>query len=341
VEGLDVKDDESRRPARILLVTPAPPGSRHGNRVTAERWAGILGELGHETAIAEAWRGEPCDLLVALHARRSAPSVVRWRRERPEAPLVVALTGTDLYLDLPEHAEVLEALAAADRIVVLQTLALEALPSGLRGKARVIYQSASPPPPGAAPPPLPDGLPPLGARFEVCLLAHLRDVKDPLLGVRALRRLAQGSRVRLLHAGGALEPAWAAAASQEARENPRYLWLGEVPREQGLALLARCRLLLLTSRAEGGATAVTEALALGVPVLSTAIAGSEGMLGQGYPGYFPVGDEAALAALISRAESDEGFYRALAAWCAERREITLPERERESWRSLLAELASG
>src|SRR4051812_1016115 len=82
---------------KIILATPAPPGSRKGNRITAVRWARFLRQLGHRIAVREEYRGEPCDLLIALHARRSFASIERFRETHPGAPLIVALTGTDLY----------------------------------------------------------------------------------------------------------------------------------------------------------------------------------------------------------------------------------------------------
>src|SRR5437667_10979147 len=115
---------------RICIVVPAPPRSKSGNRVTATRWATILRRLGHGVAVKTAWRGERCDLLVALHARRSAASIRRWRRERPSAPLVVALTGTDQYVDLPRGSRTVAAsLDAATRIVALQPMSRAALPA--------------------------------------------------------------------------------------------------------------------------------------------------------------------------------------------------------------------
>src|SRR5438270_9091003 len=85
---------------KIFMACPAPPHSRKGNRVTAVRWARFLKELGHRPTIGQEYEGAPCDLLVALHARRSYPAVAAFRRLHPHQPLVVALTGTDLYRDL-------------------------------------------------------------------------------------------------------------------------------------------------------------------------------------------------------------------------------------------------
>jgi glycosyltransferase involved in cell wall biosynthesis len=103
-------------------------------------------------------------------------------------------------------------------------------------------------------------------------------------------------------------------------------------------VLAGCRLLSLTSELEGGANVISEAVAAAVPVVSSRIAGSIGLLGEDYPGYFPVGDTEALAHLLQRAETDAEFYRSLQAACSRARTLIDPARERRSWRELLAEL---
>lgn len=314
----------------VCLVTPAPPRSHNGNRVTALRWAGILRGLGHAVEVTEAYDGCAADLLVALHARRSAASVARFRAERPQARLVLALTGTDVYRDLDDSAQARRSVELADRLVVLQPLAAGRLPAPLRDRVRVIYQSVPSIPPVA---PAADG-------FQVAVLAHLRRVKDPFRAAEAVRLLPAASAVRVVHLGAPLEGGMAGRARAETDANPRYRWLGEAPREEALRVLAASRLLVLTSELEGGANVVSEALAAGVPVLSSRIDGSVGLLGPDYPGYFPVGDAAALARLLRRAETDDGgLYGELAARCAARAELVDPARERAAWAALLDELA--
>jgi glycosyltransferase involved in cell wall biosynthesis len=144
--------------------------------------------------------------------------------------------------------------------------------------------------------------------------------------------------VRVLQVGGALSDDLAEQAQAEEAGNPRYRWLGERKRSQALRLLARCRLLALTSELEGGANVISEALVLGVPVVSSRIAGSLGLLGTDYAGYFPFGDTQALADLLGRAETDRAFYDTLYAQGAQRRPLFEPAHERQSWHELLQEL---
>lgn len=313
---------------RIVLATPAVRGSHKGNRVTAVRWAGHLRALGHHVVLAEGWDGRPCDVLVALHATKSHPSVARYRARLPAAPLVVGLAGTDLYQDLPASEEARRSLDLATRVTVLQPLGLEQLPPHVRAKARVLIQSARHAPP----------VPPPAGVLQACLLAHLRAVKGPFLAADAVRRLRPGSRWRVAHLGAALDAGAAERARAEMARSARYEWHGDRPRREALGVLAGSAVLLVTSRLEGGSNAVSEAIAAGVPILSTRVDGSVGVLGPAYPGFFPVGDAAALAALLARAEDEPGFLEALRARVDALRPLVEPAREREGWRALLAEV---
>ncbi len=321
---------------KICLVTPAPDESRCGNRVTAERWSRILRELGHETFVRERWDGEACNLLIALHARKSASSIDRYLEAGSGAPLIVCGTGTDLYADPDLSAIAARSFARATRIVVLQPEAIHALPAETRERARTVFQSA----PSAGPPLAVDTED--ADVFQVCALGHLREVKDPFLLADALRLLPASSRVRAVQAGAPIDAGTRERALRETADNPRYGWLGELSHAEAQDVLRGSRLLILTSRAEGGANVVSEALAAGVPVISTRIAGTIGLLGDDYPGLFPVGEAPALAALLQRGESEPAFMTRLSRWCEDRSDLVRPERERDAWRRLLQEiLAAG
>lgn len=314
----------------IGIINPVPQ-LRGGNRVTALRWAWVFRKLGWRVFQEESWSGRACDLLVALHGRRSNSSVVRFRRAHPDLPLVVAATGTDVYSDVPDSGEARESFGLASRIVVLQPLSVEMLPEETRARARVVYQSVSLPIKQTAK--APDA-------FEVCTIAHLRPVKDPLRPALAARLLPKSSKIRIVHCGGLIDQFMQKELDQELRENPRFRWLGDRPRTEVLEALARSRLFVSSSRHEGGANAVSEALALGVPILATRIPGTLGLVGEGYPGTFEVGDTQGLADLMLRAENDAEFYRTLEKACRARAYLTDPAQEIESWREILKELMS-
>src|SRR5215467_10109578 len=239
VGGIPHLPPQPRR-VKIILVTPAPAGIHTGNRTTADRWARLLGELGNPVRILPDWSGEPCDLLIALHARRSFPAIQRFRQQHADAPLIVALTGTDLYGDL-NSAEARTSLELASRIVVLQELGTQAVPESVRGKVRVIYQSAE------------LTIPPARSSescFQVCVLAHLRAVKDPLRLAYAARELPPSSRIQVKHAGAMLDPEFAPQLETELARNSRYQWLGPLGHDDAMDLLAHSHMLVLTSRLE-------------------------------------------------------------------------------------------
>lgn len=312
--------------ARICIVTPAAANARNGNRHTAARWAAMLRSAGHRVSIARRWgekgrQGERCDLLIALHALYSHDSVRRYREARPRAPLVVALTGTDLYRDLPRSREARRSLELADGVVTLQSEALKSLPPSIRRKASVVHQSSATR--------LRRAQRSRGSRFRIAVVGHLRKVKDPFRAVLAVSTLAD-PRIELVHIGGALEPGYEAQARRWEKREPRYRWLGSLPHARTLGWLAKSDLLVHSSVMEGGANVIVEAARIGVPVLASRMPGNIGMLGSRYPGYFPVHDEAALARLIGRSMADSRFYRELIVEMQNRRILFAPAEERRS-----------
>lgn len=302
---------------KICLITPAPSGSRLGNRHTALRWAAMLRQSGHRVNVQVTWDGQPADAMLALHARRSAASIARFHAAQPRAALIVALTGTDIYHDIQLDAAAQHSLALASRLIVLQDQALAELPPALRAKTCVVYQSAATQPRRA----------PLKRDFEVCVVGHLRPEKDPFRAVAALHLLPAATRIRIHQLGQALDANLAAQAQHWMQREPRYRWLGERPHGEVIRQLARAPLMVISSQMEGGANVICEAVAVGTPVIASAIAGNIGMLGADYAGYYPLGDSAALAAQLGRAACDPAWLAQLAAQCAARRTLFLPHAE--------------
>ena len=318
---------------RVRLVTPAPRGSRAGNRATANRWAAILRRLGHRVKVSTDYHGEPADLMVGLHAWRSANAIARFHAAYPDRPLVVVLTGTDAYRFIHSHRETtLASLDMADHIVGLHELVGNVLPERLRGKLRVIVQSARPL----------QRRQPARRSFRVCFAGHLREEKDPLRPACAVRGLPPESRIRVEAYGGAHTDDWAAAAQEEMRINPRYRWHGEIPHAELRRVYSRSHLLVLPSVMEGGANVISEAVMADLPVIASDIEGSVGLLGAGYPGYYRVQNTGALRERLLRAESDAGYYAELVAACAARRHLFTPQQEHAGWERLMEDIqASG
>ena len=323
---------ENTGTARIALVTPAGPTRRTGNRISGGRWARILRASGHRVTALDRYDHERCDLLIALHAKRSHPSIKQFRRLHPDKPLVVVLTGTDLYRDIHVDEDSRESLRLATRLVVLQRKGLDELAPELHEKTRVIYQSApaSPGQPGNP-----------EKEFTVAVVGHMRPEKDPFRTVMAARSLPRTSRIRVVHIGAAFGDGFLRRAEREAERNPRYRWLGELPHWKTRQLMARSHILSITSRMEGSSNVLCEALASGVPVAASRISGLMGTLGDDYPGYYELGDTAGLKRLLLRAENDPPFYESLARHCAEVAPLVNPEREIRTWQGLIREVMTG
>ena len=304
---------------RITIVSPAAASDNNGNWQTASRWARFLGKA-YRVQVAGSWpipdQPEP-DLLIALHARRSAVALAAFCERHPDKPSILALTGTDLYRDIDTVPEAQASLEHASALVVLQEAGLERLPPPLRAKARVIYQSA----PALLPAPAGNK-----RHLDICMIGHLRPEKDPQTFMHAAQ-LATHPRLRLLHIGGALDPALAEAARNTEQATPRYRWRGPMSHAATRQRLKRCSAMVIASHMEGGANVIIEAVTSGVPVLASAIDGNRGMLGNDYAGYFPPGDAAALARLLDRIASDPAFDALLRRQCAARAPLFSPAAE--------------
>ena len=326
---------------RIGIVTPAPARSRYGNRITALRWAKILRRLGNRVSILETYDGKSYDLLVALHALKSHRSIINYRQLNPDPPVIVALTGTDLYHDIRTNHLARQSLDLATRIVVLQPKAIAELRPKWQAKTRVIYQSVEHPQPGSAGKSAKVNANKARARFfDVCVIGHLRTVKDPFRAAMASRLLPDSSKIRILQVGEAMTAAMAKKARKEMNVNKRYQWLGEQSQMRARRILSKSSICVLSSRMEGGANILSEAIAACVPVLASRIDGNVGILGPDYPGYFAVGDTRQLAQLLTRAETSVAYVAKLKACIGRLAFLTEPASEERAWSDLIGELVA-
>jgi putative glycosyltransferase (TIGR04348 family) len=307
----------------LTIITPALADANNGNWQTARRWQTFLrGQFRVEVRVD--WRVEDGfagdaqmlpDAMIALHARRSAGSIERFAATG--RPVAVVLTGTDLYRDIRTDPSAQRSLRLARRLICLQARGPQALPPSVRDRAVVIPQSA----PALTP------QPPRRRTWDLLLVGHLRPEKDPMTAVRALARLPDPA-LRLIHVGDVRDPGLGAEFAAAARADSRIVPLGARPHARTRALIRRGRVLLLPSLMEGGANVLIEAATSGVPVLASRIDGSVGLLGDDYAGWFEVGDDAGLAALIARCRDEPAFLERLRAQCAERAPGFAPGRER-------------
>lgn len=316
----------------IGIITPAAPKSLNGNRATAQRWADFLIELGHKVSITMAWDGTEYDLMVALHAWRSAESIAKFKAKFPNKPIILAMTGTDLYRFIHSHPEpTLASIYAADKLVTLHRLAANVLPESVQDKVQVIHQSAIPIENTS-----PETKNCSENTFDICVVGHLREEKDSMRVAYAVRDLPASSNIRILHYGKAHNEEWAKYAEDEMKTNSRYQWFGEVSHNEVREAYRCCKLMVLPSIMEGGANVISEAAVVGLPVIASDIDGSVGLLGDDYAGYFPVKNEKVLREVLLRVENDKSFIDKLKLQCNERARLFSVDAERLAWADLLA-----
>lgn len=315
---------------KISLVTPAGKQSRAGNRTTAVRWSRLLAQIGHRVDLSEESDGNGADMMIAVHAWRSAKSIRAFSERNPGKPLIVLLAGTDIYRFQHSHPdETLGSMERATQLVCLHDLVNRAIPKKFGKKLHVIHQSS---------PPLTMKRQPSTRWFEVCVAGHLRAEKDSLRTAYAARLVPADSHLRVVHLGRANDSTWARDARAEVADNPRYVWRGEVPGWQVRRQFARSHAMVISSVMEGGANIVSEAIVCDVPVIASRIDGNIGLLGADYEGYYPAKDEAALAALLQRAENEPAFLKTLSRQCRAKKNLFTPASEKAAWKALLKDI---
>lgn len=319
----------------MLIVSPAAPGANNGNERTAARWRTMLADAFDARIVSSQadLSRERADLLVALHARKSAAAIAAWAARKPRKPIAVVLTGTDLYQDIAGDAQARHSLDVADRLVVLQELGVQALPGQQRRKAVVIVQSATTMSPALK----------SDARLDAVMVGHLRAVKAPRVLFEAARLLQADEGITITHIGDAhAEPALGDEARELARACPHYRWLGALAHAPTRERIRDAHVLVHASMLEGGAHVVIEAICSGTPVIASRIPGNVGLLGDDYGGYFEPGDAPGLVRLLrecrqSQARPD-GLLETLALQCEDRVPLFHPVREAQALHALVEQL---
>jgi putative glycosyltransferase (TIGR04348 family) len=307
---------------RVVIVSPALADANNGNWQTARRWQKLL--TAHSARIVRQWpdaQAKGDQVMLALHARRSADSVQAWHQRHGQRGLGVVLTGTDLYRDIGHDTQAQNSLDLAHSLVVLQALGIQSLPAVHQAKARVVFQSTG----------QRQTLTKTARHLRVVMVGHLRDEKDPLTLMAAARLLPQTSGILIDHIGAPLDTQLALAAQGTQAHCPHYRWLGALPHAQTLQRIQRAHLLVHCSRMEGGAHVLMEAMCSGTPVLASRIDGNVGLLGEDYAGLFEPGNAQALAHLLLACrtpQTGQALVAHLGHQCALRAPLFEPSAER-------------
>jgi glycosyltransferase involved in cell wall biosynthesis len=354
-----IQPSQSPQPIRphVVIVSPALAEANNGNWQTANRWQKML-SVNFHCRIVKTWPDKFANqdnVMLALHAKKSAESIAAWHAQHGSARLAVVLTGTDLYRDIQTDVAAKGSLAMASRLVVLQSRAVLALPAEHQAKTTVIFQSTT------AQPSIEKMGQKTAQHLRALMVGHLRDEKSPDTLFAAASWLASSDAgkdganadvavpgvdaselsadIYIDHIGASLDAALGRAAAATALACPHYRWLGAMPHAATRRAIARAQVLVHASKMEGGAHVIMEAACSGTPVLASRIDGNVGMLGEDYAGYFEVGDAHQLATLLLECRRTQnetnGLLAKLAAQIALRAPLFAPEHESNKLMSLL------
>jgi len=258
---------------RVAIVSHALNQPSRGNYATVQRWrrhaAGVDLLLvppdpgRHFDPVPDVFHG-----YHALHGGVVARALAR----RHARPLVISLGGTDLLALLeksPGHEEIGGVLRDADVV----TGAFDEFGVLLRGIVRhYVTVPRGVEVVGAPSPKPPDG------SLSVLLPSGLREVKDPLLAIAMARTLhRRGLPVTLRIVGPVLSDSYAARV-HAAAAGFDFISIGEVEHERMDEAYRASDVVWNTSRAEGGANALLEALAAGCAVFARDVIGNREML---------------------------------------------------------------
>ena len=301
----------------VRLVAPLPLGLAGARRVPA---------------LARLLRRER---PAVFHAHMSSPVACKWGLAAAVLARVPAVLGTvQVGAYEPPHRSAywqLRALArGVDRYLAVSREIAAELTDRLgwpAEKVEVVYNAVEIERVAvAAPPGLREQLG--GSATQPLVLTPAR--LNPQKGLRVLlEAVAEVPGALFLLAGDGPERASLEAEAGRLGVADRVRFLGR--REDVPQLLAACDVFALPSLYEGSSLAVLEAMAAGIPIVSSAIGGTDELIEDGRSGLLvPPGDAKALAAALRRSLGDEELRGSLAARARERVEAGLTREQMAS-----------
>jgi glycosyltransferase involved in cell wall biosynthesis len=313
---------------RIALACPYTLPFHCGNSILAERLRNGLHSRGYDVAIFDC-RTDAADratrfaphLLHSVNAERPHQWIKEFFLQSKKVPWVVTLTGTDYNtwcgVTAPP-APVLESLGQADALVVFHEDALrtvrKCLPA-VSGKIHVIAQGVTPPDSGGDVQLVRQryGIRPEAVVF--LMVAGIRPVKNIAAALEAFSEVEKRVETAvLLLAGPVIDQSEAERIFSLGSRLRRFQYLGEMAPAAARELMAAADVFLNTSLHEGMSGAVLEAMAAGLPVIASTVAGNCALVRGGENGLlFPLEDPRALIAAAMRLSTEQSLRGRLGA----------------------------
>ncbi|MFH0812521.1 MAG: glycosyltransferase [Pseudomonadota bacterium] len=310
---------------KIALVSPYTLPFYCGNSVLAERLREGLTSRGHEVTLFNSINNEPAEAV------RFSPHLVHsFNAERPyhwmqqlrnqcTVPWVSTLTGTDYHswsgIKEPPF-QIQESLETADALVVFQEEALQVLLSSLpqlRNKMHVIPQGVTP---------LGKGHDALSVRTKYgikpdsivfLMVSGIRPVKNIACAIEAFSEVEhEVPTVILFQVGPIIDREEADRVLELGKKLKCFRYLEVLSPLEVRELMGAADVFLNTSFNEGMAGAVLEAMAEGLPVLASAVAGNRSLVKNGVNGLlFPVEQRQALSQAAVKLARDSSLRKVM------------------------------
>ena len=308
---------------KIALVSPYTLPVCRGNSLTVQRLFEGLSGRGHFVRLFNSSHAAPEDLgafapdiVHSLHALHPLDWLQR-SGAIGACPWVATMTGTDYAAPVP-HA-VLRQLEESCALVVFHAEAAESVRERfpvLADRLHVIAQAVQVPKQHVRRESLRQELEIEPDELVVFMAAGLRPVKNIGYALEAFALFKKAHpHAQLLLAGPRLDEEESSRLLAAGARIEGFSYLGEVPHPRVLELLQACDIFLNTSVQEGMPGAVMEAMAAGLAVVATDVAGNRALIANGHTGmlvplHAPVALADALRNLAASAELRQRLGRA-------------------------------